>query len=159
MMITATVAPPLRRHRSGRVALACAAAAALVSLVAPPAAEAATDSEWKMVRWTNNERSHHDLRRLWMSQKITLVARAHSRAMAEAGNIYHRSNLAAGMPDNWRYLGENVGVGPTLWKIHKALMNSPGHRRNILGRNFKAVGIGVVKQDGLWWVTQIFYGT
>ena len=56
----------------------------------------------------------------------------------------------------WSTLGENVGFGGDVDSLHKAFMNSPAHKANILFFSFKHVGVGVVKKDGLMWVTVIF---
>lgn len=40
--------------------------------------------------------------------------------------------------------GENIALAPTLETAHQSLMNSPGHRRNILDPDFGRVGIGIV---------------
>jgi uncharacterized protein YkwD len=47
---------------------------------------------------------------------------------------------------NVRYFlaGENLALAPTLNTAHEGLMNSPGHRANILEKNFRRIGIGVI---------------
>ena len=40
--------------------------------------------------------------------------------------------------------GENLALAPTIPVAHTGLMNSPGHRANILRREFGRVGIGVM---------------
>ncbi len=40
--------------------------------------------------------------------------------------------------------GENLALGQTLSICHRGLMNSPGHRANILHRSFKRVGIAIM---------------
>jgi uncharacterized protein YkwD len=80
--------------------------------------------------------------------------------MAAAGTIWHnqdfltqatRTALAA------RMLGENVGMAGSIDQVHQALMNSPGHRANILEGAFSIVGMAAVKgPDGLVYITQDF---
>lgn len=88
------------------------------------------------------------------------IAREHAARMADAGKIFHNRRLAGG--PTRRRLGnpglvmENVGFGPSAAKIHKAFMNSPTHRRVIMHRQARAVGIGVVRRDGTLWVVQVF---
>jgi uncharacterized protein YkwD len=45
-----------------------------------------------------------------------------------------------------RYLtgGENLALGQTLNICHNGLMNSPGHRANILDSGYGRVGIGIL---------------
>ena len=45
---------------------------------------------------------------------------------------------------SYRYAGENLAGAPTVERAHSGLMNSPGHRANILNPNFTHVGIGIV---------------
>jgi hypothetical protein len=52
--------------------------------------------------------------------------------------------------------GENVAFHENAEGAHRGLMNSPRHRDNILSPEFNAVGVGVVRRDGLLWVTQDF---
>ena len=40
--------------------------------------------------------------------------------------------------------GENLALAPTLEIAHTGLMNSPGHRANILRDGFRKIGIGVL---------------
>jgi uncharacterized protein YkwD len=40
--------------------------------------------------------------------------------------------------------GENLALGQTLQICHRGLMNSPGHRANILKAAFGRVGIGIL---------------
>ena len=38
--------------------------------------------------------------------------------------------------------GENLALAPTVEVAHEGLMNSPGHRANILNARFRRIGIG-----------------
>jgi uncharacterized protein YkwD len=40
--------------------------------------------------------------------------------------------------------GENLALAPTVQVAHRGLMNSPGHRANILNAQFGRVGIGIM---------------
>ncbi|HYL93220.1 MAG TPA: CAP domain-containing protein, partial [Alphaproteobacteria bacterium] len=52
--------------------------------------------------------------------------------------------------------GENVARAENADEAHHGLMGSPGHRANILGADYTAVGIGVVQQGDSIYVTQDF---
>jgi len=41
-------------------------------------------------------------------------------------------------------VGENLALSPTLLIAHTGLMNSEGHRKNILDPAFHHLGIGVI---------------
>ena len=81
------------------------------------------------------------------------VARAHSADMFARGyfshinpdgeNPFYRISAAE---INYLSAGENLALAQTLQIAHTGLMNSPGHRANILNPTFGRVGIGV--QDG-----------
>jgi uncharacterized protein YkwD len=78
--------------------------------------------------------------------------------MAGQGRLYHSSDLTRRV-SNWRYLGENVGVGPSIEDLQDAFMGSPPHRRNILKNAYDDVGVGIVKDsNGTYWVTVVFRG-
>jgi len=45
---------------------------------------------------------------------------------------------------SYRTAGENLAGAPSVETAHRNLMNSPGHRANILNPNFTHVGVGIV---------------
>jgi uncharacterized protein YkwD len=107
----------------------------------------------------NQTRSTLSLGGLGMSDQLTRMARRHSRRMARAGQLFHHSCLSCRFPNgSWTALGENVGVGSSVRAVHRMMMESTTHRNVILGALFQRVGIGVVKQGGRFWVTEIFFG-
>lgn len=56
--------------------------------------------------------------------------------------------------------GENIAMGQTsAGEVVKAWMNSPGHRENILSKDFSSIGVGYYKDSRgvIWWV-QLFIG-
>ena len=115
----------------------------------------------QMLSLTNDDRRHHERRALDFAAAISDYAKAHSRAMANKGDLFHSTerklrNLLDG--HNWSIAGENVGVGSTLESLEDAFMDSKKHRENILRREFFHAAVGVVRQDGRLWVTVIFYG-
>jgi uncharacterized protein YkwD len=44
---------------------------------------------------------------------------------------------------SFRAAGENLALAPTVEVAHNGLMNSPGHRENILSPDFTQVGTGI----------------
>lgn len=81
----------------------------------------------------------------------------HTWAMVRQQKLYHTpSDTLRHRITNWTILGENVGVGGNVESLHKAFMDSPAHRENILYPTFRYVGVGVLKRDGRMWVTVIF---
>jgi uncharacterized protein YkwD len=126
---------------------------------APSPAQATTDSENRLFRKINQARENHDRRPLRLNQALSRKAHRHSARMAEEGAIFHHSCLSCLLSSwDWDAIGENVGVGSTVGGVHRALMDSRPHRRNILSRAFTKVGVGVVRSGGRVWVTEIFLG-
>jgi uncharacterized protein YkwD len=94
------------------------------------------------------------------------IAEAHSRDMAGRGTLSHAS--ASGLSYTERLFearvffeaaAENVAYSDSFVAafIHRSLMDSPGHRENILNGEFNRVGIGVVLKEGDgYYVTQDF---
>jgi uncharacterized protein YkwD len=92
------------------------------------------------------------------------VARAHSKDMFVKSYFSHinkdnESPAQRARNAGVRFItaGENLALAPTLKLAHEGLMNSPGHRANILRRSFGRVGIGILDggKHGLM-VTQNF---
>ena len=124
-----------------------------VSLITGTPASAATTLERAVVTKINASRVAHGLRALPIRSGLTYQAHKHSAAMASRHRLYHSdlSRICC-----YRAVGENVGYATTVYRVHKALMASPGHRANILDRRWRGVGVGVVKSGGYLWVTEIF---
>lgn len=81
------------------------------------------------------------------------VALAHSRDMVEHDFIGHTSPSSGTAADRVRtaqlqtgLVLENIGRGYNAAEIHRGLMESPGHRANLVNRDVSHIGIGVVAQ-------------
>jgi len=106
----------------------------------------------------NRERHAHGLASLRSDERLATAARRHSRDMVAKGYFSHDSRSGASFRDriartgwmkhrrSWS-VGENLAWGAgslsTPRSIVSAWMKSPGHRRNVLDRDFRVVGIGV----------------
>ena len=141
------------RALARRMALVVAATVAVVAAV-PQSADAAHPVERRFVRTINATRSGAALPSLKMNERLSDVARRHSRRMAAAGELFH-SDLERLLSRGTSSLGENVGYGGSLEQLRDAFMASPPHAHNILG-SFERTGVGVVRRDGTIWITQIF---
>jgi uncharacterized protein YkwD len=127
-----------------------------VSLIAGTPASAATTLERALLTKINASRAVYGLRALPLRDGLTYRAHKHSAAMASRHQLYH-SDLSTVCC--YRAVAENVGYATTLYRVHRALMNSPAHRANILGTKWDAIGVGVVQSGGYLWVTEIFRDT
>ena len=110
------------------------------------------DAEVEMLRLVNEERTLRGLSELVMDETLREVARQHSVDMFQRGYFSH--NDPEGKTPFQRMqaggvlfiiAGENIAVAPTLSIAHKGLMDSPGHRENILRPEFRRVGIGAAR--------------
>ncbi len=147
------VALPVRRITRWLL-LVLAMVAALVSPLVPHAA-ADPGLEQAFVDAINAERAAAGLDALAPAGDLTALGRHHSTTMADADQLHHNPSLAADV-SGWRKVGENVGRGPEVDRIHDAFMASTSHRRNVLDTEWTEVGVGVVVRDGQIWVTEVF---
>jgi uncharacterized protein YkwD len=109
------------------------------------------DLEQRMLALVNQERAAAGLRPLVADPELTEVARRHSADMFARGYFAHDTPEGLTPFDrmhaaNVHFLtaGENLALAPTLPVAHTGLMNSPGHRENILRPQFGRVGIGIM---------------
>lgn len=107
--------------------------------------------EARMLELVNKERMERGLRPLAPDPELTAVARKHSADMFARGYFAHdtpegRSPFDRMKQDKVDFIaaGENLALAPTVPVAHSGLMNSPGHRANILGKDFGRLGIGIM---------------
>lgn len=120
--------------------------------------------EMAMIDLVNEERKKEGLGELAYDPTLTPVARAHSSDMFARGYFSHYSPEGDAVSHRlkkagitYRTAGENLALAPTLKTAHTGLMNSPGHRANILHKSYGRIGIGILDGGirGLM-VTQVF---
>jgi len=131
----------------------------------PPAA-GLTQAEQQMLDLVNRERTSHGLSLLQADPELTRLARLKSQDMITLNYFAHNSPTygspfdmmrAAGVV--YRTAGENLARAASGERAHTALMNSSGHRANILSPNFTHIGIGIITDARLGMTfTQLFVG-
>ncbi len=109
------------------------------------------DLEAEMLELVNRERAKAGLAPLAPDPELTAVARKHSADMFARSYFSHNSPEGKTPFDrmkeaniNFLAAGENLALAPTVEIAHTGLMNSPGHRANILNTKFGRVGIGIM---------------
>jgi uncharacterized protein YkwD len=109
------------------------------------------DLEARMLQLVNRERVAVGLQPLAADPELTEVARQHSTDMFARGYFAHDTPEGRDPFDRMRdagvrfsTAGENLALAPTVQVAHTGLMNSPGHRANILHKDFGRVGIGIM---------------
>ncbi|MBI4214241.1 MAG: CvpA family protein [Chloroflexi bacterium] len=113
-------------------------------------------AEAQLFELLNHERTKAGLAPVTRDTGMDAVARAHSIDMLRRGYFAHEAPegtspfermLRAGI--RFRLAGENLALAPTVELAHQGLMDSPGHRANMLSTDFGRVGIGALKVDGM----------
>lgn len=107
--------------------------------------------EFQLFDLTNASRVNNSLPILSWDDPVTVTARKHSQDMA-ANNYFNHTNLDGESPFDrmaeddivFAVAGENLAFGQfSSIFAHEGLMNSLGHRENILKPDFELLGVGV----------------
>ncbi len=114
----------------------------------PPKTQA--EAEERMLVLVNKDRANHGLAALALDPRLTGIARLHSDEMLETGNVAHVSPRTGSAGDRVKAGGvrtavilENVARAYGVAEAELGLMNSPGHRANLLSTDVNHVGIGI----------------
>lgn len=109
------------------------------------------DLESQMLDLLNEERAKANLPALTLDEELTAVARQHAKDMFVRSYFSHISPEGNTPFDRIRaanisflIAGENLALAQNLPLAHEGLMDSPGHRANILRKTFGRVGIGIL---------------
>jgi len=95
-----------------------------------------------------------------LDKQLSKVARRHAWEMDKRNSLFHtEGNKLGWRVTNWNSLGENVGVGGTVDSLHRAFMQSPAHRANVLRSSYNHLGVGVHRDKNYMWVTMVFEST
>ena len=109
------------------------------------------DLEAEMLKLVNSERIAAGLGTLAADPELMEVARRHSVDMFARSYFAHVTPEGLDPFDRIREAkvrfqtaGENLALAQSLQVAHRGLMNSPGHRENILRPQFGRLGIGIM---------------
>ncbi|MEB1806243.1 MAG: CAP domain-containing protein [Bacillaceae bacterium] len=110
-----------------------------------------TAEEQQMVNLVNEDRAKVGLPALKVNTELTKVARVKAKDMIDHNYFAHQSPTYGSPFDmlqhygvSYRTAGENLAGNQTVEGAHQALMNSSGHRANILNHQYTEVGIGII---------------
>jgi uncharacterized protein YkwD len=121
-------------------------------------------AEQQLFDLVNGERTQRGLGTLVWDERLRPIARSHSEEMFRLKYFSHESPVAGSPFDRlkaaqiaYSRAGENLAYAQSVSVAHRALMDSPGHRENILRPEFTRLGIGVINA-GIYgrMVTQLF---
>src|SRR5690554_1124097 len=128
----------------------------------PSTAYQLSSDEQRMVNLVNSERQKAGLAPFKVDLDLSRVARIKSQDMRDNNYFSHTSptygspfDMMRSFGISYRTAGENIALHGSVESAHNGLMNSDGHRANILSPNFTHIGIGIV--DGRYY-TQMFIG-
>ncbi len=112
------------------------------------------EAEERMFVLLNEDRAKQDLPPLFLDARLTPVARKHSDDMLATGHVAHLSPTTGSAADRAKASNvrtaivlENVARAYGVAEAQSGLMNSPGHRANILSTEVNRVGIGISLGD------------
>jgi len=132
----------------------------------PPTSVAAAEAE--IARLVNADRARAGLPPLTVDANLAAVARAHAEDMRDHHFVGHVSPTTGSAADRLRKVGivaqltlENVARAFSAGEAERGLMESPGHRGNILHKDAARLGVGVALADAVGggkelFVTQLF---
>ncbi len=142
----------------------------------------ASTYEQEMLALINQERTSRGLNPLKLETRLNDSSEDHSTWMLSMDTFSHTGSGGSSATErmegagfdfsgNWRS-GENIawqsergadGISDDVVQLHQSLMNSPGHRANILNPDYEYIGIGIEEGDYNGWnavmVTQNFATT
>lgn len=112
----------------------------------------------------NSDRARYGLAALTIDPELSRIARIKSEDMRDQQYFAHTSptygdvrNMLTLMGYSYVSASENIAHHATVEKAQAAFLSSPGHRRNVLSKNFTRVGIGIAYDaQGFVYLTQIF---
>lgn len=117
-----------------------------------PAPAGLTAEEQQMITLVNQERVKNGVKPLQVDMQLVKVGRMKSQDMIDNHYFGHISakygspfDLMKAQGITFNTAGENIAGNWTVGAAHTALMNSPGHRSNILSPNYTKIGIGIIK--------------
>ncbi len=120
----------------------------------------------EVVAKTNEFRKANGLPALQVNDQLNELAQKHSEAMAKGRTSFghdgfdKRNAVATASIKTLSSFAENVAYGPeTATQVVDNWKNSAGHRRNMLGKGYKLIGVGIARgKNGQLFYTQIFGG-
>ncbi len=110
----------------------------------------------------NAERAKNGLSPLKLDSRLTQAAQVRAKEQEQSfshtrpnGTQFYTAIKEAGV--SYKGAGENVAMGQkTAQEVMNAWMNSPGHRANILNKNFTTLGVGVYTAGSTTYWAQLF---
>ena len=143
------------------VAIAC-----FIFVISITAHAGPSQREQQLFDLVNHEREKAGLSKLEWNDRLAQAALAHSRLLAENRDLSHQfpgepllQERVGATGLRFNSVAENVAASPDVDTAHTALMNSSGHRANILHQDYNSIGVSIVERDHELFITQDFAHT
>lgn len=112
------------------------------------------EKEEIMLEYINNERKKIGLSPYIMDEELLNIAALKAKDMSE-NNYFGHVSPSYGSPFemmkkfgiSYSIAGENIAGNSSIKNAHDAFMSSPGHKANILSKNYDKIGIGIVANE------------
>lgn len=111
-----------------------------------------TAEEQEMLKLINEARAQNNAPPLQVDMQVVNVARIKAQDMIDNNYFSHNSpkygspfDMMKSFGITYVSAGENIAGNQSVQSAHNALMNSPGHRKNILNPEYTHIGIGIKK--------------
>ena len=138
------------------VVTATALSAAVLAVAGP--AQAASAEESKVLALTNQVRASVGAPALAWDEGLAAIARTWAAKMAANGIISHNPSYTSQITGSWAKASENVGQGPDIDTVHRALVASRSHYVNMTDTEVTLMGIGVVTSGNTVFIVENFLG-
>ena len=109
-------------------------------------------AEQQMLKLLNDARAQNNVAPLKVDMELTNVARIKAQDMIDNNYFSHNSpkygnpfDMMKSFGVKYILAGENIAGNQSVDNAENSLMNSPGHRKNILNPEFTHIGIGIQK--------------
>ena len=119
------------------------------------AARAQSEREQGLVELTNQARADAGLKPLTWDPALAAAARAHAERMVQEGELEHRYNGEADLPEraasagaHFSMIEENIAMADTTFHVHQAWMKSQMHHDNMLNAKIDRIGVALVPSHG-----------
>ncbi len=135
---------------------------ALPPIALAPSAEAAGDAAQRYgeraFQVSNNVRARHGRTRLRHDRCLQRAAARHASSMRTQRRMFHQPLGPLLRGCGLRGVGENVAVGYPTGRavVRRGWMRSPGHRRNLLRREYRVLAVAARRTpSGAWYACQL----
>ena len=119
----------------------------------PTVSRSAREDKSRLLQLMNQYRRANGRELLLIDDRLMKAAQSHSEAMNRRQQMAHQTKgeknfqkrlMKEGYPQV--YCSENIARAQGAELVHRLWVNSPGHKKNLLGKKYTRVGIGLAGQ-------------